>query len=116
MWLLPLSILVIAAALSVMLGMYTTDLVLRNALAPLDQLVIAAALGALVFIAALIMMGRRHAWAASLLTASAVTLWGTDAFVSWRIYHYMEPQTVAGIGVLLVVLAAVMGRWIQRLS
>lgn len=102
--------------LAVMVGMYATDLVARNALAPLDQIIIAAALAFFLLIASVVAMRGRHAWSASLFAAGAVALWATDAVVSWRVYHYMEWPTALAVGILLVVLAMVAGRWIQRLS
>lgn len=97
-------------------GSYASNLVARNALAPLDQLIIAAALGALLLVGAIIAMRRHNAWTASLLTASALTLWGVDGLISWRAYHYMEWTTAVALGVLLVVIAVVMGTWIHRYS
>lgn len=97
-------------------GSYAMGLVARDALAPLDQLIIAAALGALLLVGAIIAMRRHNAWTASLLTASALMLWGMDGLISWRVYQYMEWTTTAAIGVLLIVIAVVMGTWIHRYS
>jgi len=98
------------------IGSYASGLVARHSLAPLDQLVIAAALGALLLVGAIVAMRRHSTWTASLLAASAVTLWGMDGLVSWRAYHYMEWTTAAALGVMLVVIAVVMGTWIHRYS
>ncbi|MEK7637986.1 MAG: hypothetical protein AAB375_00970 [Patescibacteria group bacterium] len=97
-------------------GSYASGLVAHNALAPLDQLIIAAAAGALLLVCAIIAMRRHSAWTASLLTASALMLWGMDGLISWRAYHYMEWTTAVALGVLLVVIAVVMGSWIRRYS
>ncbi len=97
-------------------GSYTTDLVTRYSFTPPNQLVIAAVVGALLLLGAMMAMRRHRIWTASLLTASAVTLWGMDGLISWRVYHYMEWTTAAALGVLLVVIAVVAGTWIARYS
>ncbi len=108
--------LVVALGVAVLLGVYVTSLVSLHALAPLDQIVIAAAGGAFLIVMAGISMRRGHAWASSLLTAGAVALWATDALVSWRVYHYMDWMTATALCVLLLVATLVMGRWIGRLA
>jgi len=108
--------LVITVALSVGVGVYATQLVNRNALAPLDHLLIAAALGVFLLIASVVYMKRGKAWAASLLAAGGLALCGTDVFISWRVYHYMEWSVALGLALLFVVIAVVLGRWIVRLA
>lgn len=108
--------LLVLIALFGFVGSYASGLVARHALAPLDQLVIAAAVGALLLIGAIVAMRRHSTWTASLLAASAVILWGMDSLISWRAYQLMEWTTAAALGVLLVVIAAVMGSWIHRYS
>ncbi len=95
------------------IGSYATNLVAQNSLAPLDQLVIAAAIGGLLLVGAIISM-RFHRWTASLLAASAVTLWAMDGLIAWRVYHYMEWTTAAALGIFLLVIAVVAGIWIHR--
>lgn len=108
--------LLVAVTLAVFLGAYGTGLVERNALAPRDHLIIAAVLGLFMVIASVVSMRRGSGWTASLLAAGGLTLWATDVFVSWRVYHFMEWSVALGLAVLFVVLAVVMGRWIVRLS
>jgi hypothetical protein len=108
--------LVIAVVISVYVGIFATGLVQRNALAPRDHLLIAAALGLIFIIAAIVSMRRGNGWIASLWTAFGLALWATDAYISWRIYHYLERSVALALGILFLVIALVMGRWIQRLS
>ena len=102
--------------LFVFVGSYTTGLVTRQSGAPLEQLVIVAAVGALLLVSAIAAMRRRNTWAASQLTASAVTLWGVEVLISWRVYHFMEWTTAMALGVFLVVIAIVSGTWVHRYS
>lgn len=98
------------------LGLYVTNLVNDNALAPRDMLIIAGALGALCFVISFIRMRRGHAWSAALFCAGAIALWAADTIVAWRAYRFLEWSVAAALGVLLIVLAIVMGRWIARLA
>jgi hypothetical protein len=107
---------VVAIAVFVLFGSYTSSLVSSHALSPLDAMIIAASLAALLLIGAIIAMRRHFAWTASLLTASAVTLWGMDVYVSWSVYQDMEWSVALALGVLLVVIVYAMGRWVARLS
>jgi hypothetical protein len=85
-------------------------------LAPRTQFVVAV-VGGLAFLAVAVVAMRRHAaWLASLSTAVAVASWALATYVAWQTYHSLEWTTVAAIGVLLLVLTVVMGRWIDRLS
>ena len=111
----PLSVIVVVA-LAIALGVYATDLVARNALAPMDHIILAAGLGLFLIIAAIVAMRRGAAWSASLCAACGITVWATDAFISWRIYHFMGWIVALCLGILLIVVSLVMGRWIQRLA
>ena len=115
-WFSSASMLVVLVALFALVGSYSSDLVSRHALAPVDQLIIVASVAVLLLIAAVVSMRRHLAWVASLLTASAVTLWGMDVFLSWRVYGDMEWSVALALGVLLLVLTFAMGRWIARLA
>ncbi len=85
-------------------------------IAPLNQLAVAVLVGGVSLGAGVIAMRRHHAWIASLGTAIAVSAWTLTTYVSWQTYHSIEWTTAGAIGVFLLVLAVVMGRWIDRLS
>lgn len=110
------AMLVVLIALFGYLGSFSTALVARHSLSPVDQLTIAAATAALLLVWAIVAMRRRSVWTAMLLTASAVTLSAMVGLISWRVYNYMEWTTAAALGALLFVFALVAGVWIQRYS
>lgn len=102
--------------LAVWLGVYTTDLVSRYALAPLDQTIIAAAMGLVLILAAIAALMWRRIWLASVLTASAVALWGADTFIAWRTHYFIGDMVAAGLGALILVIIFVIGIWSSRRS
>jgi len=107
---------VVAAGLAVGTGIYVTDVVRRSDVAPMSHLLFAGGLGALLLLCAVVVMRKGRGWAASMLSAGGLTLLATDIVVAWRVYHYMEWTVVLALGILFVVIAVVMGRWIQRLA
>lgn len=101
---------------AVALGIYATGLVERNALAPRDHIMIAAALGGFLIVAAVVAMRRRSGWMATLLSAAGLMLWAMDTYIAWNVYHLMAWTVALALALLFVVIALVMGRWIVRLS
>lgn len=83
---------------------------------PMTQLSVAVLVGILSLGAGVIAMRRHHAWIASLGTAIAVAAWTLTTYVAWQTYHSLEWATAVAIGVFLLVLTVVMGRWIDRLA
>lgn len=108
---------VIGTALFVgVLALYATELVSDGILTSRDALIIAGAAGVLCYIVSFMRMRRGYAWSASVLAAAAIALWLADVFVAWRPYQFLEWSVAAALGVLLIVLAFVTGRWITRLA
>lgn len=105
---------IVLIGLSVWLGVYTTELISRAALAPLDQIIIAAALGLVLMCSAVASILWRAAWVASVLTAAAIALWAADIFIAWHVYHFTGWVVAVGLGVLLIAGIFAMGRWIDR--
>ncbi len=89
-------------------------LVERSQQAPMAFLQVAGLIGLLGILGAWILMRRGSAWPAQLVSASAVAVWALTVWHAWRTYHYMETTTAAALGLLLLVLLLVMGRWIDR--
>lgn len=108
-----LTLFIVAA---VTFGWYMIELVQNNIQMPQSSLVTIAGVGLILFLLAILAMRRHKGWAATLLTASGVIAWTADTFVAWRSYHVLETQTAVAIGILLVILSLVMGRWIDRLQ
>jgi len=95
---------------------YAYRLIDQNVLAPVDLAIIAAGAGVLLLIAGYIAMRLHRAWVASFFTGSAVAVWALTGWIAWRSYHFIERSTAAALGALLLILALVMGRWIDRLG
>jgi hypothetical protein len=57
---------------------------------------------------------RRHAWGAELAAASGIAVWAITVWHAWRTYHSMEAGTAAALGVLMLVMLLVIGRWVDR--
>lgn len=81
--------------------------------APVGLLQGAALAGILLLVGAWRLM-RRHPWGAQVFAASAAAVWAVAVWHAWRTYHYMEVSTASAIGVLLLVLLLVIGRWVDR--
>lgn len=95
-------------------GAYATQLVNQHSLAPADQIVIATALGTFLFVAALVAMRGRHAWAALLLAAGALALWAASVLAAQVVHAVIEPTVAIALGALLLALIFAVGRWIDR--
>lgn len=108
--------LLVTVALFVGVGLYAADIQEQYATLPTKLMIIAAAVGVLLLLTAIVAMRRRSTWTAILLTASGVTLLGTVGLISWSVYALMQWYTAAALGVLLLVNAVVAGTWIHRYS
>jgi len=102
-----------AVALLATYGRLFQSAVTASDTAPVGLLQGAGLAGFLLLLGAWRLM-RRHPWGAQVFVASAVAVWAVAAWHAWRTYHYMEASTAAAIGVLLVVILLVIGRWIDR--
>lgn len=87
---------------------------IRQSLAPFDQATIAEGIGVASLIIGLVMMRMRYAWSAALWVGTSIVVWATTIWLAWRDYQAMEWTTALALGVLLIVLALVVGRRIDR--
>jgi len=75
-----------------------------------------AAAGVLSLALAYRSMRRGARSAATALTAVALGLWALTTWHAWYTYHYFPWSVALGLGILYLVIALVMGVWIERLS
>lgn len=107
---------VVGIALWGVFGAYVFGVATGQLMPTPDQMMIAIAVGGIFFAIGYRAMRRGHAWMGAMLTGMAISLWGMTTWLAWSIQHLMEWSTALALGVLLVVLAGVMGRWIDRFT
>lgn len=105
-----------AFAAAIFLGKYATELIQNNSLSPRDFTVIIVALGAFLIDAGVVTMRRGRGWIATMLTAFGLMLWTAIVGISWRVYEFIQWPVALALGVLLLVIALVMSRWIEHLK
>ena len=83
---------------------------------PTSLFVSLAAAGILALAMAYRSMRRGARNAATALTALALGLWALATWHAWNTYHYFPWHIALGLGILYVVIALVMGVWVERFA
>jgi hypothetical protein len=83
---------------------------------PMTLFISLAALGVLSLAFAYRSMRRGARSTATVLTAVALGLWALTTWHAWYTYHYFVWTVALALGILYVVIALVMGVWIERLA
>lgn len=88
----------------------------QESLAALDAMILGGAIAVLGVVASVVAMRHRAAKTASFLVAGSLALGAIVIFTAWRMQGYLEWTVAFALGLLLLVLAIVLGAWIDRLS
>lgn len=114
-WVGRLFALLIAVAGMGTLGAVMGMRVLGREVFPFDEMVIFGASAAFLMVVAVIAMRRHHPWTAMLLSATAASMWLTQAVVAWRLFDAISLTVAGALCALVLVVVSVIGVWTERL-
>ncbi|MCC6934607.1 MAG: hypothetical protein IT406_02905 [Candidatus Yanofskybacteria bacterium] len=95
---------------------FGANLVAHGSLMPRDAAIVASAIALVVLLGGLVAMRHRSAKMATCCTAGALMMGALVVWSAWREYAALEWTVALALGALLIVLAAVLGAWIDRFS
>lgn len=106
----------VGAGVAVLVSMFGAGLQRQGSLASLDAMILGGAIAVLGIVVSVVAMRHRLAKTATFFAAGSLSLGAVAVFSAWRTHGFLEWTVALALGLLLAVLAVVLGAWIDRLS